>query len=309
VIGLTQKIAIRAPRNEEKRLFYDVFHSGLPGVDRMKFEGFSKWWDESLSRGTLPQLWRVAEARGRIVGVVVNMVSPVLKWGMIWELAVLPKWRSKGIGSQLLQESQRILSGCDTTLTHFALSVKTWNLEALKLYERFGYSIRSLILHLRGNKSRLSPSPEVKLEKAALRHVAQLCTLTTSAFWSTRSQEGWSGEAQDPYSYVVLAPRTLKVLGYFRAAKEEELEASTSVGFAFQPGYGSRILEAAAGCIETEQMDVWIQDSHQDIIEYLYARQFIRVDAEYLLKKAVLEAASAERTVAGGSDCEPLRCP
>ena len=294
VIGLTQNITIRAPRNEEKRLFYEVFQSGLPGVDRMAFDGFSKWWDENVNRGTLSQLWRIAEARNRIVGVVVNTVSPVLKCGMICELAVLPKWRSKGIGTRLLQESERTLIGRDSTLTHFILSAKTWNLEALKFYERFGYSVRSLILHLQGSKSQLSSSPDTVVAKATSQHIVELCTLTPSAFWSARNQEGWSREVQAPSSYVVLAPRTLKVLGYFRAAKEEELEASTSVGFAFQAGHGPRILDAATGHIETEQMDLWIQDSHQDIIEYLYDRQFIRVDAEYLLKKAVPGASGAE---------------
>jgi ribosomal protein S18 acetylase RimI-like enzyme len=287
VIGLVQGITIRAPHDEEKRVFYDVFQSGLPGVDRMTFEGFAKWWDESLGQGTLPQLWRVAEARGRIVGIVVNMMSPGLKSGMIWELAVLPKWRSKGIGTQLLQESERILTRQDGTLTHFVLSTKTWNLKALRLYERFGYSIHSVILHLQGSKAQLSPSPDVQVRKASSEHVAQLCTLTPGAVWSTRSQEGWSREAQDLASYVVLAPRTSRVLGYFRTAKEEELEASTLVAFAFQPGQGPRILDASVGHIETNQMDLWIQDSHQDVIEYLYDRQFTRVDAEYLLKKAV----------------------
>lgn len=287
VIGLIQSIVIRAPRNEEKRVFYAVFQSGLPGVDRMTFEEFSKWWDNSMQRGTLPQLWRVAETRDRIVGVVVTRVSSPLRWGMIEEFAVLPKWRNRGIGTQLLQESERILTDHCSTLTHFALSAKTWNLEAVKLYERFSYSIRSLILHLQGSKSRLSPPPDLVVENATSQHVAQLCTLTANVFWSARSQEGWSQEVQDPAGYVVLAPRTSKALGYFRLANEEELAGSTAIGFAFQPGYGSRILDVVAGHLETEQMDLWIQDSHQDIIEYLYDRQFTRVDAEYLLKKAV----------------------
>lgn len=287
MVGLIRNITVRAPRDEEKRVFYDVFQSGLPGVDRMTFEEFSKWWDDNMSRGTLPQLWRVAEARDRSVGVIVNMVSPVLKWGIICELAVLPKWRSKGIGTQLLQESERILTDYSSTVTQFALSAKTWNLEALKLYERLGYGVRSLILHLQGSKSRFSPSPDVVVEKATSQHVAQLCTLTSNAFWSARGKEGWSREVQDPASYVVLAERTSKVLGYFRAAKEEELEASTSIGFAFRPSQGPRILGASVDRIETDQMDLWVQDAHQDLIDYLYDRQFTRVDAEYLLKKAV----------------------
>lgn len=294
VVDLTRNVAIRAPRNEEKRIFYDVFQSGLPGVDRMTFEGFSKWWDDAVSRGTLLHLWRVAEAHGRIVGVVVNMVSAVLKWGMVSELAVLPQWRGKGIGTQLLQESERILMDQDSTLTHFVLSAKTWNLEALKFYERLGYSVRSLILHLQGSKLRLSRPPGIVVVKAVSQHVAQLCDLTPSAFWSARTQEGWSLEAENPSSYVVLARQTSRVLGYFRTAKEEELEASTSIGFAFQPGHGPRILDAAASYVETDQMDLWIQDSHQDLIEYLYNHQFIRVDAEYVLKKSVREAAGTE---------------
>ncbi len=285
--GLTQNITIRAPRDEERRAFYNVFQSGLPGVDRIPFEAFSKWWDTCMQRGTLPELWRVAEVRNRIVGVVVNRVSPALRWGMIDEFAVLPKWRNRGIGTQLLGESERILADHYADLTHFALSAKTWNLEAVKLYERSGYSIRALILHLQGNKARLSPPANLVVAKAASEHVAQLCTLTSSVFWSTRGQEGWNQEVQDPDSYVVLAPRTSKVLGYFRSAKEEELPSSTAIGFAFQPPCGPRILDAAATQVPTEQLDLWVEDSHQDIIEYLYDRQFTRVDAEYFLKKAV----------------------
>ena len=285
--GLTENITIRAPRDEEKRAFYDIFQSGLPGVDRIPFEAFSKWWDKSMQRGTLPQLWRVAEARGRIVGVIVNRVSLELRWGMIDEFAVHPKWRNRGIGTALLRESERVLVDYCGNLTHFALSAKTWNLEAVKLYERFGYSIRSLILHLQGGRSQLSPTVNLVTEKAASQHVTQLCSLTSNAFWSTRGREGWNQEVQEPDSYVVVAPGTSKVLGYFRLAREEELPSSTAVGFAFRPGYGPRILDVAASQIRTEQLDLWIEDLHQDIIEYLYGRQFTRVDAEYFLKKNV----------------------
>jgi ribosomal protein S18 acetylase RimI-like enzyme len=138
VISVVDKIKIRAPRDSEQEQVLQVYQTGLPNVDPISHERFLNWWARSEENGTLDTLWRVALIDNELVGVVINSTSDSLGWGLIWELAVMPKWRDRGIGASLVEESQNLLLQKNPKLSHFALGVKTHNQRALPFYERLG---------------------------------------------------------------------------------------------------------------------------------------------------------------------------
>lgn len=96
----------------------------------------------------------IAESGGHSVGVAVAWISPVSKLertenkptmpGYLSDLAVLPEWRGKGIGTRLLREVERRFrkAGCDV----MTLGVFGANVGAFRLYEREGYAVRGMFL-------------------------------------------------------------------------------------------------------------------------------------------------------------------
>lgn len=106
----------------------------------------------------------VANAGGQDAGVAVAWISPVSKVehteqrptlpGYLSDLAVLPEWRGKGVGTQLLREVERRLRkmGCDV----MTLGVFGPNVGAFRLYEREGFALRGTFLGKELGKPKLA---------------------------------------------------------------------------------------------------------------------------------------------------------
>ncbi|MFX1252171.1 MAG: GNAT family N-acetyltransferase [Promethearchaeota archaeon] len=281
------EIIIRPPKEEERDRFYEVFQSGLPGVDPMTAKDFSEWWTEGIKRGSVQKFWRVAEVENQIVGIVINFIHEPYKWGILWELSVLPKWRDKSIGTRLIEESEKILLNSEKTLTDFALGMKIQNHKALRLYERLGYGIRYLVLKFIGTVWDSTDVDNFDAQKSTPDQISHFLSLLPSAYWSKRSQESWSRISKRPQSFTVISKQDSKIIGHFLLFPDEEEEQATSIDISFLPNFGIDVLNLAIRHVKDKKAAIWIQDCYQDIIEYLYTKQFKRVDCEYLLKKKI----------------------
>jgi ribosomal-protein-alanine acetyltransferase len=103
--------------------------------------------EESFSRSLIkelllnfPDFFLVAEFEGKVVGYI----SAVLEKDCchIYSLAVLPDFRGKGIGSSLLNELLNKLK--EINIKKVFLEVKTNNMVAIKLYEKFNFKIKEV---------------------------------------------------------------------------------------------------------------------------------------------------------------------
>ena len=84
-----------------------------------------------------------AEVDGELVGVMGFVRSTRMKtkhMGDIWGVYVQPEVRGKGISKQLMQATLRHARSCDGLL-QVNLTVITENLPAIKLYQKFGFTI------------------------------------------------------------------------------------------------------------------------------------------------------------------------
>jgi len=282
VTNVVEQLEIRAPRPDEKEQVFQVYLTGLPNVDRISFEEFLKWWDRSEENKTLGSMWRVAAVDNEIVGVSVNFELGRLRWGVIWELAVAQEWRNKGIGQALVQESQKLMLMRNPGLSYFALGVKTHNLQALPFYERLGYRVHALVIDLRG-PSRFSESGEFRLEPAEEKHVPRLIRLIPDICWSHRDENNWRRVIQAPGAFIVRMRKKKDIVGFLRFETDFEFKDSTVVNFAYLDGHGLDVIQSASHHAATGNLTFWVQDSHQEILEYLYDRAFQRVDSEYVL--------------------------
>ncbi|NUQ01666.1 MAG: GNAT family N-acetyltransferase [Armatimonadetes bacterium] len=76
------------------------------------------------------------EVRGYVIGTVTAQQRPYLT-GEIISLAVLPEWRSRGIGRLLLEAAERFLSR--SGISEIFLQVAVSNDVARALYQQMGY--------------------------------------------------------------------------------------------------------------------------------------------------------------------------
>jgi len=58
--------------------------------------------------------------------------------GWIMDLAVLPDWRGKGVGQELLKATEDYC--CEQGIPYLGLAVSSHNVRALHLYEQFGFA-------------------------------------------------------------------------------------------------------------------------------------------------------------------------
>ena len=280
---------IRAPMAEDKERFYQVYNTGLPNVDEIAPDRFSKWWETSTNNGDLEKLWRVAVLENQIVGVVINAISEPLKWGMVWELAVIPKHRNQGIGTRLIKESERLLLKNGGGITHFAIGVKTDNARAFSLYEKLGYGVQFLVLRLRGKVWKPEKALPVLVHDADVRYAGRLSRLVSNAYWSTRTKDTWRRLISMGDWRVLTTRNESKIIGAV-SLSEDKKTGSTEVSFSAERGFGISVLDAASHLVKTKRIDLWVQDDHQDILEYVYCRGLKRIDSEYLLKKPIVKA-------------------
>jgi GNAT superfamily N-acetyltransferase len=286
VISVVDTIEIRAPCDSEREEVFHVYQTGLPNVDPISYEKFSKWWQRSKENGALDSLWRVASIDKKIVGIVINFTFESLRWGAIWELAVSPKWRNKGIGAALVKESQHILLQKNPKLSHFAIGVKAHNQRALPFYERLGFAMRSLVVCCRG-PSRFADAGTLALEPAKANHIRHLTNMKPDSYWSSRDNDNWRRAVQSPEAFIVRKGNKNDPIGFLSFDHDEEYEDTTAVNFACKDGHGVEVIKAASNHANTGYVTFWVQVNHQDILEYLFDNSFHNVDSEYLLLKKV----------------------
>ena len=84
---------------------------------------------------TMPGVVRLkAVAEERMIGFVAGDMRRVEQIAWIATIGVLPEYRGRGVGSALLQACEQRI-----TLPVVRLCVRTDNLGAIHIYERFGY--------------------------------------------------------------------------------------------------------------------------------------------------------------------------
>ena len=111
-------------------------------------EHYSDYFYESLL-AEAPEAFLVAEKNGQHVGYIMCKTEfgfsnfkklGFVKKGHLVSVAVLEEFRNNGVGSALVEESIKGIQNkqCD----EFYLEVRCSNNEAVKLYERLGFSIK-----------------------------------------------------------------------------------------------------------------------------------------------------------------------
>jgi len=283
--GPMSEIVIRPPLASERERFYEVYVSGLPGVDEISLERYIKWWNRCEESGDLENLWRVAVLNDEIVGIVINVFNSELNWGFVWELAVVPEHRQKGIGSQLVEQSEQLLLEYSPSISNLAIGVKTDNLRALALYEKMGYSMYYLIIRLRGLKWTPNVQPDLTFLKPESTMVDTFLTFSPDAYWGTRNRESWT-ELVEQEGYAI-ADSGNTLVGFVRFIVQEGDNPHTEIPFHIRTGFGTIVLDACMEKIESDIVELWVQNNHQDVLEHLYARGFKRIESEFLLRKSV----------------------
>lgn len=99
---------------------------------------FSSPWSEQAFRGTLDRedvIYLVAELDQRVIGHC--GVRKILDEGEITNVAVLPQYRGRRIGQQLLTEL--LAAGREIGIVDFTLEVRAGNAAAIHIYEKAGF--------------------------------------------------------------------------------------------------------------------------------------------------------------------------
>ncbi len=278
---------LRPPRLEERSSFYRVYGTGLPNVDKLTFDGFSRWWNRSKVQGDLPTLWRVASVDDQIVGVAINAVIESLGWGAIWELVVDQDWRNKGIGTSLVLESEKALLERNPNITHFVAGVKMHNPRAIPFVERLGYGIQSLVLRLDGKAKPTLPDMSLDVNIARLEDIPTLLHLVPDTYWGYRDTRMLEYSIRGGNSYVLRELSSNMIVGFVRFEYDQDLVDSTVISFSYRPGFGVEVMDAALDGVTTKNAVFWVQDSHEDILDHFYAEGFKRTEAELVAKKRV----------------------
>ncbi len=117
----------------------DVWRAAGPGIQLGRSDSPEEI-QKKLSRD--PDLFLVAEDRGRIIGAVMGGYDG--RRGLVYHLAVLPEARHRGLGSKLMAELEQRLraKGC----VKYYLLVTPDNPLVLEFYRRLGWSVMDITL-------------------------------------------------------------------------------------------------------------------------------------------------------------------
>lgn len=278
---------IRSPTLDEKSSFYQVYMMGVPNVDALTYDGFSRWWNRSKVLGDLIALWRVATIDEKIVGVAINMILDSFGWGAIWELVVAPEWRRKGIGTSLVQQSEHALLEKNRNLTHFTMGVKVHNPAAIPFAEKLGYGIQSLVLRLDGPVVNRTFSNTLDIKIPRLEDIPLIMHLTPDTYWGLRDYRMIEFALRGGNCYLMTDPESNLVVGFARFEYDHDYPDATVISFSYRQGYGQDVVNAALNEVSTKNAILWVQVKHEDILDHLYALGFNKTESEFLARKRV----------------------
>lgn len=147
--SISSKDCIDAPRNVEALKSV---------VDRCLGENYLSAAYIEHFLGEPGSICRVAYADSQAVGMVMarklhethslfDLLNPGYRWGEIRTLCVLPNYRARGIGSDLLQDAVNLLAntGCEKIVTTAWKSTNPQN--SLSLFEKLNFEILAEIRH------------------------------------------------------------------------------------------------------------------------------------------------------------------
>ena len=118
----------------DDRAVYDVVDAAFRALGRPE-RAFDEWHSYMLRADHFePTLWYLAETQGRLVGVA--LCYDYDSYGWVRQLAVLPAFQGRAIGSALLRHAFHAFYEIDC-LT-IALGVDSETPRAIALYERLG---------------------------------------------------------------------------------------------------------------------------------------------------------------------------
>ena len=121
-------------------LIDDMKVGDLPEILSIETASFKTPWSEPLFYNEIFKtisVLRVAKIDGRVVGYLCANI--IIDEGHILNLAVHPEYRRLGIASALIKEMIDIMR--DRDCRSIFLEVRVSNEQAMKMYEKFGFSL------------------------------------------------------------------------------------------------------------------------------------------------------------------------
>jgi len=110
-------------------------------IDRLSF---SDPWCYNFFKSSLQDIFLVLEKEGEIVGYLVACVCHDLEKAVIMKIAVHPDHRGEGSGRRLIRKCFDIL--VERGIGVVELDVELVSRGAIKLYERFGFKIKNVVV-------------------------------------------------------------------------------------------------------------------------------------------------------------------
>jgi ribosomal-protein-alanine N-acetyltransferase len=110
-------------------------------IDRLSF---TDPWCYNFFKSSLQDIFLVLEKEREIVGYLVACVCHELEKAVIMRIAVHPDHRGEGFGRRLIRKCFDIL--VERGIGSVELDVELVSREAIKLYERFGFKIKNVVV-------------------------------------------------------------------------------------------------------------------------------------------------------------------
>ncbi|MCY3414494.1 MAG: GNAT family N-acetyltransferase [Candidatus Heimdallarchaeota archaeon] len=274
-------VIIRQPLEEEDELIYEIFQSGLPGVDETSQDEYWDWWDEDCEEVDIPELWRVAELDGKVVGISINRINIELRIGLIWEISILPEARGKGVGSKLLHESEKVLISQEF-VDKIALGVKLTNTDAIKLYERKGYVPQYQVFCYKGEPNVRKYLP-LDVRKPTLKDVDSIYALHPQAYWNAKTNSELAEEIDEGHGKVII--HNHRIIAYIVIYPDDFDIQSCYTDLYYHKQYIDIIMDTIMELIRTDYVKIWVEEKHIELVEYLEKNNFKIEDREYFMIK------------------------